>query len=95
MIVDTESVRDGQTVSFKHKFLTQPPVTMLDAILQAMYELYQTLKGAIPENSKTRTAVDQLMDIFKNQAKNEEAIGDTQRVLRQQAQAQRLQLEEA
>ena len=66
---------------FKHKYLTQPAVTMLDAILRAGDDLFQALKGVIPKNGSTRTAVDHLMDIFKKQAKKEETVTDTQRVL--------------
>jgi hypothetical protein len=34
-IMDTKSVRVGQTVFFKHKYLPQPAVTATDAVLRA------------------------------------------------------------
>ena len=89
LIMDTRSVYIGKTVFFRHKYITQPTVTMADAILRAGDDKYQALKGVIPENGATRTAVDYLMGIFKKQAKTEETATDTQRVLRQKAQAQR------
>ena len=81
-IADTRSVRVGETVFFKHKYLTQPAVTMSDAILRAGDDLCQALKGVISENGATRTAVDHLMDIFKKQARKGETVTNTQRVLR-------------
>ena len=72
----------------------QPTVTMSDAILRAGDDLCQALKGVIPQNGVTRTAVDHLMDIFNKQAKKEETTADTQRVLVQKAQDQRVQSEE-
>ena len=84
-------MRIGKTVFSQHKYLTQPMVTMLDAILRAGDEMCQALKGVIPKNGTTRTAVDHLMDIFRKQVKKEETVTNTQRVLRQKAQAQRVQ----
>ena len=63
--------------------------------MRAEDDLWQALKGVIPKNSETRTAVNHIMDIFKKKAKKEETVTDTQRVLRQKAQAQRVQSEEA
>ena len=80
---------------FKHKYLTQPVVTISDAILRAGDDLCQALRGVIPENGVTRTAVDHLIDIFKKQAKKEETVTNTQRVLWEQTHAQRVQSEEA
>ena len=34
-VTDTRSVRVGQTVFFKHRYLTKPAVTQSDAILRA------------------------------------------------------------
>ena len=47
---------------------------MLDTILRAEDDLCQ---GVIPQNGETRTAVDQLMDILKKQAKKEETVTGT------------------
>ena len=94
-IAETRSMRIGETAFFKDKYLTQPAVTMSDTILRVGDDLCQALKGVIPKNGATRTAVDHLMDIFKKQAKKEETVTNTRRVLRQKAQAQRVQSEEA
>jgi len=68
--IDTRSVRIGQTVFFKHKYLTQPRVTESDALLRASDELCAALKDTVtPVKGDTRRAVDMLMDIFKNVAK--------------------------
>ena len=67
---------------------------MSDTILRAGDDICQALKGVIPENGSTRTAIDHLVDIFKKQAKKEETVTDTQTVLYQKAQAQRVQSEE-
>ena len=48
-IVDTKSVRVGETVFFKHKYLTQSVVTMSDTILRAGNDLRQALKGCHPQ----------------------------------------------
>ena len=56
-------------------------------LLRAGDDLCQALMGIIPKDGKTRTAIDHLMDIFKKQAKKEETVTDTQRELRQRAQA--------
>ena len=84
-----------ESVFFKHKYLTQTTVKMSDSIWWAGDYLCEALRGVIPNNGKTRTTVDHLMDIFKNQDKKEETVTGTQMVLRQQAQAQRVQSEEA
>ena len=80
--MDTRSVHVGETVFFKHKYLTQPTVTNSDVILQTGDDLCQALKGVIPKNGVTRTAVDHPMDVSNKQAKKEETFTDTQRVLR-------------
>ena len=52
------------------------------------------IKGCHPKDGKIRIAVDHVTDIFKKQAKRVETVTDTQRVIRQWAQAQRVQSEE-
>ena len=71
-VVDTRSVRVGQTVFFKHKYITQPPVTQSDAVLKATDDICKLLKGSAPVKGEVRTAIDMLMDIFSEQ--NEKGI---------------------
>ena len=73
-IVDTKSVRVGQTVFFKHKYITQPALTPTDTILRASDDLAQILKGVLPVKGDTRTTVDLLMEIFKNVEKRETPV---------------------
>ena len=49
----------------------------------------------VPEKGETRSAIDHLMKIFKDEAKKAETPTDVQRVLQQTAQAQRVQTDEA
>ena len=95
MVPQTKSVRVGQTVFFKHKYLTQPTVTASDAILRASDDLCQALRKVVPEKGETRSAIDHLMKIFKDEAKKAETPTDVQRVLQQTTQAQRVQTDEA
>ena len=67
-IKDTKGVRTCQTVFFKHKYLTMPTITKADAIIKSAEELSQALKGNLPQNCTTETAIRQLMDIFKQEA---------------------------
>jgi hypothetical protein len=50
---------------FKHKYLTQPSVTPLNAIVQATDDFCTVLKGWLPVKSAMRSAVELLMDIYK------------------------------
>ena len=68
-IGDTRSVRFGQTMFFKHKYLTQPAVTESDALLRGADDIVQALKGSEPVKGETRTAIDHLIDMFKKGAK--------------------------
>ena len=76
---DTRSVRVGQTVFFKHKYLTQPRVTESDALLRSADELRATLKKSVtPVKGDTCQAIDVLIDIFKGVAKNTKSPIDNQ-----------------
>ena len=90
-IKDTKSSRIGQTVFFKHKYITQPMVTTSDALLRASEDICDALLKTAPNNKKVRSAVDILVDIFKGQAKAEESPADTQRARKNKAQAQRVE----
>ena len=94
--VDTRSVRIGQTVFFKHKYLTQPRVTESDALLRASDELCAALKDTVtPVKGGTRRAVDMLMDIFKNVAKSTVSPEDKCREARTNAANTRVTNEES
>ena len=63
---------------FKHKYITQPAVTVTDTIVQALADLYQVLNGLPPVKGDIRTAVELLMDIFKTFRSKEETETDAQ-----------------
>ncbi len=67
-----------------------PSITPADALIKAVDNLVDTISGLMPQNSVTADAVEQLMDIYKIQAKKATCESRTQRVLRKQAQAQRV-----
>ena len=46
-ISETRSIKVGNTVFFKHKYLTMPTITMADIILTATRDLEETVKGNI------------------------------------------------
>ena len=64
---------------FKHKYLTQPAVTAVDAIVLVSEDLSQVLTGLWPVKGETRTAVKLLMEIFNNVEIEEETETDAQR----------------
>ena len=74
---------------FKHKYLTQPSVTPLDAVVQASDDLCKLLKGLPPVKGEMRTAVDLLMDIFRQVDSSEASEIDIQRANQGKAAAQR------
>ena len=79
---------------FKHKYITQPPVTQSDAVLRAIDDLCELLKGKVPIKGEVRTSVDMLMEIFSEQ--NEKGIDtptDKHRERMAGAQANRMQTE--
>ena len=94
-VQDTKSTRVGQTVFFRHKYITQPTVTASDALLRASEDICDALLKASPKNPKTRSAIDLLVDIFKGKSNDEETTTDRQRQRRRDAHSQRVALEEA
>ena len=93
-ITDTKHSRICETVFFKHKYLTMPSVTPADALIKAADNLVDTINGIIPKHSVTSDAVTQLMEIYKIAAEKATCEARTQRVLREQAQAQRVKEEQ-
>ncbi len=64
-----------------HKYLTMPTITAADALIQAADDLTNAIAGVVPPSNMTREAVEQLMVIFKQQAKKAKDNATTQRVL--------------
>ena len=63
-IKETKSVRIGNTVFFKHKYLTMPTIIPGDAVLKAAEDLKQALLNNMPKSSETEEGINQLMKIF-------------------------------
>ena len=89
-ISDTKSIRTCLTVFFKHKYLTMPSITPADALIRASDKLTDAISGLLPTSTVTQDAVDQLMVIFKQQARDSIDAATAQRVLRERAQTQRV-----
>ena len=77
--MDLRSVRVGQTVFFKPKYLTKPSVTPACVVLRVPDDLCDVLQGTPSVKGQVRTAVDMLMDIFKNVGPKDETDIDKQR----------------
>ncbi len=71
-----------------------PSITLADALIRAADYLTDAISGLIPTSTVTADAVDQLMEIFKQQARVTRDAATAQRVLREQAQAERVIEEE-
>jgi hypothetical protein len=67
-INDTQHTRNCNTVFFKHKYLALLALTCTDALIQAADNLTSAIAGAVPPPNMTMDAIDQLMQIFKQQA---------------------------
>jgi hypothetical protein len=92
-ISDTKSIRTCLTVFFKHKYLTMPSITPADALILASDNLTDAISGLLPTSTVTQDAVDQLMMIFKQQARDSIDAATAQKVLMERAQAQRVATE--
>ena len=92
-VEDTKSVRVGQTVFFKHKYITMQGMTVADGLLRAEGEVCSKLIADNSDKSHTKAAVDTLMQIFKTNAKKHEPNADVQKARRAAAQAQRVVME--
>jgi hypothetical protein len=94
-ISNTKSICTCLTVFFKHKYLNMPSLTPSDALIHAADNLTDATSGLIPTSTVTADAVDQLMEIYKQQARAKRDAGATaQRVLGECAQAERVIEEE-
>jgi hypothetical protein len=89
-ITDTKHSCICETVFFKHKYFTMPNFTPADALIKAADNLVDTINGIMPKNSVTLDVVEQLIEIYKIQAKKATCKAQTQSVLWEQVQAQRV-----
>jgi limonene-1,2-epoxide hydrolase len=71
-----------------------PTITPADALIRAADSLTDAIAGLVPTPTCTQDAVDQLMVIFKQQARAAKDAATAQRVLRECAQAERVIKEE-
>ena len=90
---DTRAERISPTVFFKHKYLTMPTMTPADALLKAGTYLTTALQGVLPKESVTQEAIQQLMNIYKLEAKKQHTHTDSQRVRKESALEQRVHKE--
>ncbi len=93
-ICDTKHTRMCLTAFFEHTYLSMPTITQSDALICAADYPMGTISGVIPDPTCTQDAVDQLMVIFKQQACTANDAATAQRVLREHAQAERVNKEE-
>ena len=68
-ITETKEIRTGNTVFFKHKYLTMPTITPADALLTATKDLQEALKGDIPKSQYNKGMVDKFIEILNAKAK--------------------------
>jgi hypothetical protein len=94
-IPDTKSTRICSSVFFKHKYLAMPALTPSDVLIKAADTLSEAITGSIPVSSITNDAITQLLNIFKQQANSAYDATSAQRVLTQQAQSQRVRIEQS
>jgi hypothetical protein len=67
-----------------------PTITPSDALIKAADNLVDAISDQPPKNSITVDAIEQLMEMHKIQVKKATCKAQAQRVLREQAQAQRV-----
>ena len=84
-----------EMVFFKHKYLTMPTLTTVDALIWEADSLEEAIDRKNPAPGMTRDAIDQLISIFKAQAEKEKDAVTAQRVAKEREQAERVRNEEA
>ena len=92
-VEETKAKRVDQSIFFKSKHITQPYLTMSDALILTGEKLCDALSGTAPNIAATKGAIKQLMEIYKGNAEKEQTSEDTQRVKRAVAQSQRVERE--
>ena len=68
-ITETKGIQKGNTVFFKHKYLTMPTITPADAILTATRDLQEALEGDIPQSQYNKGMADKFIEILNAKAK--------------------------
>ena len=86
-ITETKGIRTGNTVFFKHKYLTMPTITTADAILTATKDLQETLEGDIPQSEYDKGMVNKCIEILNVKAKTYQI----DKILEQRAQTETAQ----
>ncbi len=82
LTIDTRSVRVGQTVFFKHKYLTDPVLMESNALLQSLAELWEGVKGLSSDiKAETKSAIEMLINIFKSVANNSVSGNDNKQAV--------------
>jgi len=79
------SYNANETVFFKCKYLTQPAITTSYALIKVADDLSKAGKGVIPQKGATMKALEQLVDIFKQQVKDKDDRVTRQRVYNENA----------
>ncbi len=93
-ISSTKHARISDRVFFCHKYLTMPTIMPVDALIKAADNLDDAILCHLPKNSVTADSVKELMEIYKIQADQATCAARAQRVLREQALAQRVTKEQ-
>jgi hypothetical protein len=89
-INSTKRTHISEPIFFHHKYLTMPTIMLADALIKAPDNLVHAILGHLPKNSITANAVKQLMEIYKIQADQATCKARAQRLLKEQALAQRV-----
>ena len=66
---------------FEHKYLTMPTIMPADTLIRAADSLTKAIAGIVPPPNMTTDAIEQLINIFKSQAKKAKDAATAQRVL--------------
>ena len=89
-VKDTRSVRVGNAVFFKHKYLTMPTLTNADTLVNAANDLKLALEGGIPQTDENRNVHNKFIEIFKENAKAYQAETAVYQRVHKAAQEQRV-----
>ena len=80
-VKDTRSVRVGNTVFFKHKYLTMPTLMNSDTLVNVANDLKIALEDGIPQTNANKDVLDKFVEIFKvNAQAYQEETAVSQRV---------------
>ena len=93
-ISSTMRTHISEMVFFRHKYITMPTLTPADTHIKAADNQVDIILGRLPKNSVTTDAKKHLMEIYKIWADQATSAARAQRVLREQALAQRVTKEQ-